>query len=275
MTSELSVEDLLEEQCAVLDSLHLQTAFIKSKCNLEDDILFIRESVVGISNGFSTLRKNLNQLQESNNSCQKLLLLYQELHHKILHMAENVPPELIEAYLTSTKKKSVQSNFQAQFTIENQHNTNDLDDTLNVQEANIKNCKKALFNEPKYPQIALLTKEEFDEIPKYMIGRQPLHMVNNLINSINQVLKAKYSLLSGGQAAAKKKRELDLYLHYKKQDIICESKDGTYFFTIEDYERHTKVKLDRVATKLMMVLRHCKRIREYRSKKELYYIVLN
>ncbi|KAK2576275.1 hypothetical protein KPH14_005641 [Odynerus spinipes] len=285
MESELSIEDALAKQCEILDRLQLETIFIKSRNNLTEDVLFIQESAINLSSGLSLLKKQIDRLKENNSSCQKLLSLYQKLNEKILHMYENIPAELETAYVNIDENESIETNgdnvshlngsSQLQSTKKDRHKNADFSYVLDDEESTIKDCKKALFNEPDNPKLLLLTKEEFNKVPKYMIGRYSLQMVNSLVNSINQVLKAKYSLLSAGKAAARKKGELDLYLHYKKQDIICENSGCKYFFTAEDYEKYIKTKLDRIALKLIMVLRHCKRIREYRLKKELYYIVLS
>ncbi|XP_035735932.1 spindle and kinetochore-associated protein 1-like [Vespa mandarinia] len=284
MECELSIENLIESQCEILDRLQMETTFIKSRNNLKEILVFVRDSILDISSGICILRKYLDQLKENNDSSKKMILLYQNLNEKIIDMYKNVPEELLTAYANNNKSESMQSiNDACSVTIsshastanKNKQENVDFNDMGDVKKSAIKDCKKALFNEPEYPKISLIKEEEFDQLPKYMIGRQSLQMINGLINSINLVLKAKYTLLSAGKIVARKKGELDLYLYYRKQDIICEGNECKYFFTAEDYERYIKVKLDRLALKLMMALRHCKRIREYRLKKELYYIVLN
>lgn len=278
MESELSVESLLENLSKLLDQLRMETAFLKSRKNLKEVVMFIRDSIVDISNKICILKKYLDRLKEKNSSFQETLSLYQHLNEKILDMYNNIPHEMIIAYTNNNKEESMQSVSNASshtFTIDNDtEKTVNFVNTPNIEASTINDCKKALFNEPEYPKISLLKEEEFDKLPKYMIGRQSLQMINGLINSINQVLKAKYSLLFAGKAVAKKKGELDLYLYYKNQDIICKNSECKYFFTAEDYEKYVRTKLDRLALKLMMALRHCKRIREFRLQKELYYIVL-
>ncbi|KAI4488602.1 hypothetical protein M0802_011418 [Mischocyttarus mexicanus] len=278
MESELSVESLLEKLSMLLDQLQMETAFLKSSKNLKEIIIDIRDSTIDISNKIGILRKYLDRLKENNNSFQEMLSLHQHLNEKILHMFNNVPHEMIMTETNNNKKVSVQSvsNVSSHMTIidNDREEIVDFGNTPNNEESVIKDCKKTLFKEPDHPKISLLKEEEFGNLPKYMIGRQSLEMINSLIISINQVLKAKYSLLSAGKAVARKKGELDLYLYYKNQDIICKSSGCKYFFTADDYERYMKTKLDRLALKLIMALRHCKRIREYRLQKELYYIVL-
>lgn len=167
-----------------------------------------------------------------------MILLYQHLNEKILDMYKNVPEKLLTEYANNNKIESIQSIPDACSVAifshtpnvnENKEKNVDLKNMVDVQGSAIKDCKKALFNEPEYPKICLIKEEEFDQLPKYMIGRQSLQMINGLINSINMVLKAKYSLLFAGKVVARKKGDLDLYLYYKKQDIICEG-NGNYSF---------------------------------------------
>jgi len=100
----------------------------------------------------------------------------------------------------------------------------------------IKDCKRMLFNEPEICHtISLITAEEFHKVPKYIIGRQTLDTINSLINTINQTLIAKYTILSLGKAAAQKKGDLDLYLRYKKQELDVQEKDSKYLNFINTY----------------------------------------
>ncbi|XP_015187112.1 PREDICTED: uncharacterized protein LOC107072045 [Polistes dominula] len=179
MESVLSVEDLLEKFCTLLDHLQVETALLKSSQNLNEVIMFIKNFVLDISNKICILRRYLDRLKEKNSSLQE------ESVQSVSNESSHTP-----------------------ITVDN--NTEKTVDFGNIESSAIKDCKKALFNEPEYPKISLLKEEEFNNLPKYMIGRQSLQVINGLINSINQVLKAKYSLLSAGKAAARKKGEHDL-----------------------------------------------------------------
>lgn len=91
----------------------------------------------------------------------------------------------------------------------------------------IKDCKKLLFKEIEVcPLINPLTQQEFAKIPKYIIGRQTVDTLNSLITCINQILKAKYTILSLGKNGARKKGDLDVFLEYKKQQTSVEEGEG-------------------------------------------------
>lgn len=133
-------------------------------------------------------------------------------------MENNVPQELIRDYQS---KVNISSNSLRNESVRNS-GTN-IETNTETPDTPKRDCKKILFNEPEvYPIIPLITSDEFSKIPKYIIGRQTLATVNNLLDSINQILKAKYTFLSLGKAHARKQGDLNLYLHYKKQDLdIC------------------------------------------------------
>ncbi|XP_078044315.1 SKA complex subunit 1 isoform X2 [Augochlora pura] len=252
------------------------------KHEMKDELLEMYEQISDISNNIDGLRKQLYKMSDQNKECQELLLLIKSLDDKIVHMEQNVPPKLIydfhhsENELNHVLKEILSVPYDEEISVNNKSDTDR--DTEKQKENRIKDCKKILFNEPNvpmYPRITLINKNEFDSIPKYIIGRQSLETLNSLVESINQVLKAKYTLLSMGKAQVRKQGNMNLYLHYKKQDLdICKANEIVYFFTNEDYETHTKMKLNKIKLNLITVLRHCKRLREYRVKNDLRYIVV-
>ncbi|XP_076232161.1 SKA complex subunit 1 isoform X2 [Calliopsis andreniformis] len=237
---------------------------------MREEFLKMHMEVSCMHNNIEAMKTWLQNMKEQNNRCRELLSLMKSLNERIIHMEKNVAPELIHAYQEnnknilhdSPKEKSI---IKSEPRIKTEkHGTPMID------------CKKILFDEPEvYPIIPLLTEDEFSTVPKYIIGRQSLDTVNNLISAINQVLKAKYMFLSLGKAHARKQGNLNLYLHYKKQELdICSVDEYIYFFTAEDYERETKSKLNKIKLNLLTVLRHCKRLREYRVKNDVRYVVL-
>lgn len=253
----------MEEQCEKLRNLETATLFVKGRNVVKEDILKMDSAVSQICNGIKTMRQKLDEMKEQNNQCRQLLSLMVALDQEFVHMEKNVPTELIRDYKKS--EDSVWVN-----TISDESINGD------TYETPAKDCKKKLFNEPDVcPVLSYIDGNEFNTIPKYIIGRQSLETVNNLINTINQILKAKYTFLSLGKAHARRQGDLNLYLHYKKQDMdIDMGNEYVYFFTAEDYEKHTQSKLDKIKLNLITVLRHCKRLREYRIKNDIRYVIL-
>jgi len=155
----------------------------------------------------------------------EILTLVEALDKRILHQGKNVPLELVQGYQNAT----VLSPYMLDCTVNSMHQLtvqmpNSIRSTKTIDKQKmVKDCKRTLFNEPEVcPTIPFITAEEFNKVPKYIIGRQTvntLETINNFISAINQTLIAKYTILSLGKAAAQKKGEINLYLHYKKQEF--------------------------------------------------------
>ncbi|XP_011708032.1 PREDICTED: spindle and kinetochore-associated protein 1-like [Wasmannia auropunctata] len=273
-----NLEEIIDKQAKRLQELSTATILIKGKQNVKNELHKAREEVEHISCSINETKKMLRRIHEQNFRSKELLMLVETLDKKILHQEKNVPPELIQGFqnatvlspnvlectVNSTHQLTVPSSIRSVKTIEKQEM--------------VKDCKRTLFNEPEVcPTISFLDSEEINKIPKYIIGRQTvnsLEIINNFISSINQTLIAKYTILSLGKANAQKKGEINLFLHYKKQEFDMQNENGyLYFFTAEDYYNQTKTKIDRTKFNLLTALRHCRRLRECRIKNELRYVI--
>ncbi|XP_050596689.1 spindle and kinetochore-associated protein 1-like isoform X2 [Bombus affinis] len=270
MSTSYTLEEILERQCEKLQDLEIATIFVKSKDAMKEELLKMRTAVSQKCNDIEIMRQKLDEMKKQNNQCRELMLHIKAVSKKINHMKRNIPSELIHDYYETQNSLPLRSMAGEEFTPVHTVIT----DNREKQETPMIDCKKVLFNEPEVClMISLIGTDEFSKIPKYIIGRQSLETVNNFINTINQILKAKYMFLSLGKAHARKQGDLNLYLHYKKQEMdICNDNKYVYFFTGEDYERQTKSKLDKLKLNLMIVLRHCKRLREHRIKNDVRYI---
>ncbi|CAL7942228.1 unnamed protein product [Xylocopa violacea] len=265
MTTPNSLEEILEKQSENLRLLETATICIKSKRTMKEEFLKMRSVLSQMFNGIESMRQWLDEAREQNNQCRELLSLFETLDERITYMEKNIPLELIRDYNNVEINNAVPSPIDSKI------------ETVTQSVTPMVDCKKVLFNEPEVCcTISLINEDEFIKIPKYIIGRQSLENVNNLINTINQVLKTKYTFLSLGKANARKQGNLSLYLHYRKQEMdICNDHEYVYFFTAEDYEKQTKSKLTKIKLNLMTVLRHCKRLREYRVKNDIRYVICN
>ena len=270
MTTSPSLEDILQRQSLKLRDLEIATELIKNKTEMKEELLQLRTEVSSISDGVGAMRTWLHKTKEQNNRCRELLWSIKLLDARTIHMENNVPQELIRDYQS---KVNISNNSLKNEPVRNSGTS--IETNTESHDTPMRDCKKILFSEPEvYPIIPLITSDEFSKIPKYIIGRQTLATVNNLLDSINQILKAKYTFLSLGKAHARKQGDLNLYLHYKKQDLdICTTNEYVYFFTGEDYEKQTNSKLNKIKLNLLVVLRHCKRLREHRVKNDIRYVV--
>ncbi|XP_011636796.1 spindle and kinetochore-associated protein 1-like isoform X3 [Pogonomyrmex barbatus] len=244
-----NLEEIIDNQVKKLQELDEATLLIKGKQNIKDELQRMHEEMLQLSYSVEKMRKLLKRMNEQNFHLKETLVLIETLDKRILHQEENVPPELIQSYQNSIIL------------------------IPNTSESTV-NSIHQLTTQKVCPTIPFITTEEFNKVPKYIIGRQTLDTINNLIGAINQTLIAKYTILSLGKVAAQKKGEINLYLHYKKQEFDIREENGyLYFFTAEDYYRQTKTKIDKTKLNLITALRHCKRLRECRIKNELRYII--
>lgn len=167
---------------------------------------------------------------------QELLSSLEVLNKRISYQKENVPPELIQGYQNADKQECLQTQISSaipQSAINSAHKLIEQNMSANkynrniIEQETMKDCKRTLFNEPEVcPTIPFISAEEFNKVPKYMIGRHTLETINSLINDMNNTLITKYTILSLGKAAAQKKGEINLYLQYKKQEFDSKGEKG-------------------------------------------------
>lgn len=160
-------------------------------------------------------------------------MVLKSLDQQIQHMQKNVPPkiqEYIKSEVPVSKENTKETaNDYANNTLNNNTpNCNGENVNPNREHiiSDIKSCKKVLFNEPEIRLMQPITDEEFSKIPKYIIGRYSIDSLNSLVNNINLILKSKYSIIGMGKNGARKKGELDTYLHYKKEQMSLGPDEG-------------------------------------------------
>ncbi|XP_012256920.1 spindle and kinetochore-associated protein 1-like [Athalia rosae] len=277
-----SLEDVLGEQAKKLVELRMASNLIlstRSHSSIQEELAGVQEEVSSLKAELRLARGDLQVLNLQNGSLKKLSVLLESLNAKIIHMENNVPSDYLRNFgtlsgMTDISRMGVKKPSQESFTPHSVHTLSAIKQNDRYEEHH--NCKMTLFNEPTtcYPELSLITQEEFNQLPKYMIGRQTLETLNNFLVTINSILKAKYSLLALGKNGAKKKGEFDLYMSFRSQESTdAKGKGKVYFFTAEDYHRQTKTKLDKTKLNLLTVLRHCKRLREVRAAKAIQYAV--
>ncbi|KAK0095889.1 hypothetical protein PV326_007126 [Microctonus aethiopoides] len=282
-----SLEDLLRSKVNKINELQVATTCITEKDELKNSLRDAALDVDTISKSIFSMRQNLNSMRLQNVECQEYMIFLQSLNEKIEHLENNIPPELIQALPKQENEtpeihnEKIKNGCQmSSAKIINKSNGHNIIETVYDSEyvPQLANCRKTLFTDGEDIQYIIepLDESEFAKIPKYMIGRQTLVVLNDFIASINKIMKAKYSLLALGKNGARQKGKLDLYLQFKKEEAdVCTKKERKYFFTAEDYHREIKFKLDKTKLNLLTVLRHCRKIQELRFGKNIKYEVIN
>ncbi|XP_012276053.1 spindle and kinetochore-associated protein 1 [Orussus abietinus] len=278
----MSLEKILNEQSAELEELTIAATLVQENKHVDDMLTHVCTKLYDMKKDVENTRTELNIMKQKNSACTKLLDLLQTLENKIIRMEENIPRELVITYtnynsqsaeLESIINKSATENMEVKL-----QTVVDMAENCNIGNADdIKSCKRILFNEPKeHPRIKYISAEEYNKIPKYIMGRHSLESLNALVSDFNEVLKSKYRLLSMGKNAARKEGYLELYLNLtKQQTAFSKGKEKVHFFTSEDYQRYTKTKLDKIKLNFITALRHVKRLQqEYGDSKTLYYVIM-
>ncbi|XP_011864563.1 PREDICTED: spindle and kinetochore-associated protein 1-like isoform X2 [Vollenhovia emeryi] len=220
-----NLEEVIDGQITKLEELNVATVLIKGKQNVKEELQRVQAEVLKLSSSIIGIKNTVKTISLQNKRSIELLKLLGDLNKKILHQEKNVPHELIQGFQNATVYPNM------------------LKCSVNPMKAQVPNsaknakvlaksemttdCKRILFNEPEIcPTIPFIMTEEFNYLPKYMRGRQTIDTFNTFISAINQTLIAKYTILSLGKAAAQKKGEMNLYLHYKNQEFDTRTEDG-------------------------------------------------
>ncbi|XP_043272503.1 spindle and kinetochore-associated protein 1-like isoform X2 [Venturia canescens] len=239
-----------------------------------------------ITKGVDLMKTDLEKMKAQNVYCRDLLEKLEWLNTKIVHLTENLPAQFLQEFISLNEEPSpIVEHSNVAHQTPKTLSTEEEVGTVASQVGNIKligsepriqDCKKTLFGNAKDDRtMDFITKEEFSKVPKYMIGRQTLAMLNELVTAINATVEEKYSILALGRAGARKKGKLDLYMSLEREKMSgLSGGDPLYSFTAEDYERQTNTKLDKKKLNLLTVLRHCKRLKELRSGKSVQYVLI-
>ncbi|NXG02334.1 SKA1 protein, partial [Sakesphorus luctuosus] len=117
-------------------------------------------------------------------------------------------------------------------------------------------------------EMALITAEEFADVPAYLKGRLTCDQINAVVQEINKAVVSKYKImhqpLKSMPVAAR-----NLYQRFIEE----ETKDtkGQFFIVEADLKEFTVLKVDKRFHNILSILRHCHRVREVRGSKLVRY----
>ncbi|OTF75233.1 hypothetical protein BLA29_004691 [Euroglyphus maynei] len=114
-----------------------------------------------------------------------------------------------------------------------------------------------------FPMMEHLNDSEFNSIPKYMLSRLTLSTLNESIDAFNHSIMCKYMFIRKFDIQSTKETDYKRYQQYKAQENV--DTKGIYFVTINDIKELTTMKNDSTLRKVLICLRHCKRIKEIRG----------
>ncbi|KAM7425972.1 Spindle and kinetochore-associated protein 1 [Porites harrisoni] len=180
-----------------------------------------------------------------------------KFRERLEHTSSNLPPHL-PGFEKKVQRPSKEKDEPLKESLQNPRKTKRVKDISTAD------------NGSRFPKLAYLTVEEFEEIPKYIKGRISYDQVNNAIDEIHKVIIAKYKILrlprsAMGEPVMKK------YKAFKEAETP--ETEGEYFFVDDDLKTYSQLKMDSTGKAILIMLRHCGRLREVRSKKLLRYVL--
>lgn len=110
--------------------------------------------------------------------------------------------------------------------------------------------------------INYLKVAEYDAVPKYMKGRLTYNKINSVIDEINKTFEIKYKLMHQKKSTLPEKKK-QIYKAYKEQENA--QAQGFSFIIDADLKEHTNIRIDATLRSIIVILRHCGRIKEIRG----------
>ncbi|NXR95015.1 SKA1 protein, partial [Hypocryptadius cinnamomeus] len=125
-----------------------------------------------------------------------------------------------------------------------------------------KSEKKPAKEKKAIKEAALITTEEFENVPAYLKGRITYDQINTVVQEINKAVVGKYKILYQPLKSMSAPVR-NLYHRFIEE----ETKDtkGAFFIVEDDIKAFTQLKLDKRFHSILSILRHCQRVREIRG----------
>ncbi|NWT62652.1 SKA1 protein, partial [Erythrocercus mccallii] len=133
-----------------------------------------------------------------------------------------------------------------------------------------KNVKKPAKETKVIKEAALITTEEFQNVPTYLKGRITYDQINAVVQQLNKAVVDKYKIMNQPLRSMSASVR-NLYHRFMEE----ETKDtkGVFFIVEADIKEFTQLKLDKRFHSILNILRHCQRVREVRSSGLIRYVI--
>ena len=120
----------------------------------------------------------------------------------------------------------------------------------------------------KPPTIAYVTEPELQSAPQYMRSRLTLEKLNGAVRELQQLLNAKYALLSVPSSQLKTLSEADRKRFSAFKELETEQTRGAFFFVSEIDLKSSQTLNQGSGTgkNIIAVLRHCTRFKEFKHQ---------
>lgn len=117
-------------------------------------------------------------------------------------------------------------------------------------------------------KIAYVTEPELNSAPQYMRSRLSLEKLNGAVRELQQMLNAKYALLSVPSSQLKTLSDADRKRYSAFKELETEQTRGAFFFVSETDLKSSQVLNQGQATgkNILAALRHCTRMKEFKHQ---------
>lgn len=135
-----------------------------------------------------------------------------------------------------------------------------------------KSLKKGGSNDSIVPFIKPVSQEQLNAAPQYVKGRLTVAKIQGVVDSLNKIADAKYSLLA---KAYRDLNSVDKNIYQDFQESECDETAGKQFLTDAEIKGFGKLRLDATAKSVINVLRHVGALKHVRGKNNVTILIIN
>ncbi|NWR94423.1 SKA1 protein, partial [Furnarius figulus] len=119
-------------------------------------------------------------------------------------------------------------------------------------------------------EIALITAEEFADVPVYLKGRLTYDQINAVVQELNKAVVRKYKIM---HQPLKFMNFATRNLYQRFTEDENKHTKGEFFIVEADIKEFTPMKVDKRFHSILSILRHCRRVREVRGSRLIRYVI--
>ncbi|XP_033929764.1 spindle and kinetochore-associated protein 1-like isoform X2 [Melopsittacus undulatus] len=118
--------------------------------------------------------------------------------------------------------------------------------------------------------ILPVTPEDLGEIPMYMKCRITCDQINAVVENLNKAITSKYRIRNQAPSSMSA-ADRNTYYRYLREERS--NKEGCVFIVEEDIQLFTPMKTDKRFHKIIVILRHCRRLKEIHVSGITRYVI--
>ncbi|NXQ57102.1 SKA1 protein, partial [Anthoscopus minutus] len=208
----------------------------------------IQNEVILVHDLLNKIETEVAQQEKLKDSLKEIQKAAEQYQKEAQHLLEHIPP-----YLPKPTQSCITVKCEGQ-----------------TKAAESKPSKKPVKETKVIKEAALITTEEFENVPAYLKGRITYDQINAVVQQMNKAVVDKYKILHQPLKSMSAPVR-NLYHRFVEE----ETKDtkGVFFIVEADIKEFTQLKLDKRFHSILNILRHCQRVREVRSSGLIRYVI--